>query len=188
MIDEATYEYLSRYSEVDGGPVFLESTYFAEDLEHERNPNEITVWCGCLIFEFDVLTNVGIVTHSYQVDDAAPPGSESPVIFYDRADTLQEVTIPQFNCAHLEQVGVPGQIFSYAQFLSPALSEGDFLDGLFRHDPNYEYLDPGYSEAVADVIGNFVNDTLGKLRSFDCECGVVATQGLDNLSETFRNA
>jgi hypothetical protein len=188
MIDEATYENLSRYSGVDGGPVFLESSYFAEDLEHSRNPNEITVLCGCLIFEFDVVTNIGRATHSYRVDDVAPPGSESPVIFYDRADTLQEVTIPEFKCAHLEQVSVPVKIFSYAQFLSPALSEGGYLDGPFRHDPDYEYLDPGYSEAVAVVIGNFVNDTFGEFQSFDCECAVIANNALDNLSETFRNA
>jgi hypothetical protein len=188
MIDEATYEFLSRYLDEDGGPVFLDSSYFSEDLEREQNSNEITVLCGCLIFEFDVVSNVGRVTHSYRVDDVAPPGSESPVIFYDRADTLQEVTIPHFNCAHLEQVRVPVQIFSYAQFLAPALSEGDYLDGPFRHDPDYEYLDPGYNVAVADVIGKLVSDTFGKFRLLDCECGVIAKKALENLSETFRTA
>jgi hypothetical protein len=61
-------------------------------------------------------------------------------------------------------------------------------DGPFRHDPDYEYLDPGFSEGVAGVIGKFVNDTLGKFRSFDCDCGVIANTDLDNLSESFKNA
>jgi len=188
MIHETTYEYLNRYSVEDGAPVFLYSGYFEESPDHDANPNAITVYCGCLIFEFDVAANNGTVTHSYRVDDVAPPGSDSPVVFYDRADTLQEVAIPRFNCPHLEQVSVPDQIFSLARFLSPALAEGDFLDGPFRHDPDYEYLDPGFSEVVAGVIGKFVNDTLEKFRSFDCDCGVIANTDLDNLSESFKSS
>jgi len=188
MIDEATCAFLSRYSDEDGGPVFLDPEYFEEDPDYEGNPNELTVYCGCLIFAFDVVTNKGSVTHSYRVDDVSPPGSEWPVVFYDRADVMREVEIPEFNCPHLELVSVTDQIFAFARFLSPALDEGDFLDGTFRHDPNFEYLDPGFSESVAQVIGTLVNDTFGKFRAFDCECGVVANKALENLSETFRNA
>lgn len=187
MIERGTAEFLSRYSGEGGSPIFVDENYFDVEPESTKESFELRVFSGCLEFKFNVSTNTGTVTHNYSVDDVAEPGSMSPVVFYHRSDELENKVIPRFSCAHLKEAMVTEQLFAFARFLAPALSEGDLLDGIFRHDPDYEYLDPGYDEEVALIIGSLVADVFGKFKAFECECSVISKKALSERSETFRN-
>ena len=186
MIERGTEEFLSHYSGEGGSPIFLDENYFDDESESTKESFELMVSSGCLEFTFNVSTNTGTVTHNYTVDDVAEPGSMSPVVFYHRSDELENKVIPSFSCAHLEEAMVTEQLFAFARFLAPALSEGDLLDGIFRHDSNFEYLDPGYDEKVALIIGSLVADVFGQFQAFECECAVIANEALINLSPSFK--
>jgi hypothetical protein len=178
MIHSDTYKYLWEHTTEQGGPVFVfpgADTYQA------------VVNSGCLELRFNVRTNHGGVLHHFTVDDVAPPGADSPVVYFNKTDLVYESTIPDFSCSHLEGNRLLSDLFGYSRFLAKALSEGDVLDGTFIHDPDYTYLDSGYDEEVALELSRMVKDILGKIAIFDCACAVIAKEALGNLSDSFRN-
>lgn len=186
MIERGTEEFLSRYSGEGGSPIFFDENFFDDETESTKESFELIVYSGCLEFRFHVSSNTGSVTHNYQVDDVAEPGSHSPVVFYDRSEHIQTSVIPSLSCVHLQESLVTEQLFAYARFLAPTLSEGDLLDGTFRHNPDYEYLDPGYDAEVALIIGSLVTDVFSMFKAFECECAAISKKALSERSETFR--
>jgi hypothetical protein len=187
MISQATQDILSRYCGEGGEPIFLDAGHFEYDPESTMNLDELIVHSGCLEFVYNVASRSGKVIHIYTIDAPAGPGSLSPIDFIEKSDAIQQEVIPDFSCPHLESVGIPSELFSFGRFLAPALSEGDLLDGPFRHDPEFEYLDSGYDADVALVIGRLVKDIFSRFQSFDCECAAIANKAIEDLSETFRD-
>jgi hypothetical protein len=187
MINQATQDFLSRHTGEGGEPIFLDAGNFEFDPEGPVELDELIVHSGCLEFVFNVTSGSGKVIHNYTIDAPAGPGSSSPIDFIEKSESIQQAVVPDFSCSHLELVGMQPQLFSYGRFLAPALSEGDLLDGPFRHDPDYEYLDSGYDAEVALVIGRLVKDIFSRFQSFDCECAVIANKAIEEMSETYRS-